>query len=100
MPAVECYGVLHFVALAKPNHCTKPNLIDSVQGYLECREWDVVVLRCAAQAKPNHCSKPNHVDSMQGYLECREWDVVVLRCAAQAKPNPVIVWYRKEPPSQ
>jgi hypothetical protein len=24
-----------------------------VQGYLECREWDVAVLRCAAQAKPN-----------------------------------------------
>jgi hypothetical protein len=41
------------VTQAKPNHYAKPNHIDYVQGYLECREWDVVVLRCAAQAKPN-----------------------------------------------
>ncbi len=33
------------VAQAKTNHYTKPNPIYSVQGYLECREWDVVVLR-------------------------------------------------------
>jgi hypothetical protein len=80
--------VLHFVALGKSNHCTKPNHIDSVQGYcMECREWDGVVLRCAAQAKPNHYAKPNHIDSVQGYLKCREWDVVVLRFVAQANPN-------------
>jgi hypothetical protein len=63
------------------------HMTQAMQGYLECREWDVVVLPCVAQAKPNHCAKPNHIGSVQGYLECREWDVVMLRCAAQAKPN-------------